>query len=359
MFQNIFTNQSGSSAFLEITIMLLWAFIFWFLFGQIIASMKSKKIIKKQSVEKIKKSYTKSKKYWLFWIKDQVEDEDEDFESDWDTQNKSNTWEELSRDYTQYWQPKKNNTTDFKTKKESVQTLKDNTKHRASYYVDTSAIPDVNQANSNMSTHDRLQSNQKNWWKKLWFLDSFLENLRDEDKIQTGQWQQDNYTTESVDIYSNWQNSKINYVDDKILYDNNTQQSSQSKFSFTNMTAKKNEERYSDKDIKINNQTASYEKTQNLKSSIDSMHTKNAKDQLTRIEWIGPKIEELLNKEWIHTFKWLAATDPYILTSILTDAGTQYQMHNPKTWPVQAALARDKRFAELSDYQKALKWGKE
>lgn len=81
-------------------------------------------------------------------------------------------------------------------------------------------------------------------------------------------------------------------------------------------------------------------------------------DDLTLIEGIGPKIADLLVAGGIRNFKELAAAKPAAIKAILEAAGKRYQMHDPATWPKQAALARDGKTAELAKLQGELKAGK-
>ncbi len=87
--------------------------------------------------------------------------------------------------------------------------------------------------------------------------------------------------------------------------------------------------------------------------------TATAKDDLKKIEGIGPKIEELLNAGGFSTFAQVADADVAALKQILTDAGSRYTMHDPTTWPNQASLARDGKMDELKKLQDELKGGKE
>lgn len=82
-------------------------------------------------------------------------------------------------------------------------------------------------------------------------------------------------------------------------------------------------------------------------------------DNLKVVEWIWPKIEKLLNKADIYSFKDLANANPKNLKSILDDAGSMFQMHNPKTWPDQAKLAADGHWGELKEYQDLLVAGRD
>ncbi|WP_159466613.1 hypothetical protein [Dyadobacter sp. 3J3] len=65
------------------------------------------------------------------------------------------------------------------------------------------------------------------------------------------------------------------------------------------------------------------------------------------IEGIGPKIEELINKEGIYTYEQLSNTNPIRISNILKNAGPRFQMHDPSSWPQQAKLANEKRWQEL------------
>jgi predicted flap endonuclease-1-like 5' DNA nuclease len=95
------------------------------------------------------------------------------------------------------------------------------------------------------------------------------------------------------------------------------------------------------------------------KSAKAKSETPAAKaDDLTLVEGIGPKIAELLKAAGIATFAQLADTKPAAIKAILEAAGKRYQMHDPATWPKQAALARDGKTAELAKLQGELKAGK-
>lgn len=61
-------------------------------------------------------------------------------------------------------------------------------------------------------------------------------------------------------------------------------------------------------------------------------------DDLTVVEGIGPKISELCNGIGVTTWRQLADTDVAALRSMLDAAGSRYRVHDPGTWPQQAAL---------------------
>lgn len=86
---------------------------------------------------------------------------------------------------------------------------------------------------------------------------------------------------------------------------------------------------------------------------------KKGADKLTKIEGIGPKIESLLKDAGITTFALLSEADPEKIREILLAAGNRYKMHNPTTWPKQAAMAAADQWDELKEYQDRLDGGKE
>jgi len=77
-------------------------------------------------------------------------------------------------------------------------------------------------------------------------------------------------------------------------------------------------------------------------------------DDLKIIEGIGPKIEEILNKNDIRTYAGLAETSPIRIAAILRTAGPRYQIHDPSSWPKQASLARQGRWQSLEDFKNKL-----
>ena len=85
----------------------------------------------------------------------------------------------------------------------------------------------------------------------------------------------------------------------------------------------------------------------------------SAKDDLKKIEGIGPKIEEHFNTAGIYTFAQLAATDVERLKEILHAAGPRYAIHNPGTWPHQSAMCAAGQWDELKVWQDAHIGGKE
>ncbi|MBK6362898.1 MAG: 50S ribosomal protein L27 [Saprospiraceae bacterium] len=84
----------------------------------------------------------------------------------------------------------------------------------------------------------------------------------------------------------------------------------------------------------------------------------SSKDNLAKIEGIGPKIAELFNNAGIMTFADLAGSDVDKLKDILSEAGPRFAAHNPGTWPQQASLAADGKWDELKTLQESLDGGK-
>jgi predicted flap endonuclease-1-like 5' DNA nuclease len=82
-------------------------------------------------------------------------------------------------------------------------------------------------------------------------------------------------------------------------------------------------------------------------------------DDLKIVEGIGPKIEGLYNAAGINTWKALSETSFDRSRQILDAAGERYAIHNPTTWPKQALLAHEGKFAELKTWQENLNGGKE
>lgn len=85
----------------------------------------------------------------------------------------------------------------------------------------------------------------------------------------------------------------------------------------------------------------------------------SVKDDLTKVEGIGPKIKGLLNADSIWSFKQLSDTAVSQLEKILEEAGPRYRVHSPKTWPKQAKMADEGKWDELKVWQNNHKGGRE
>jgi len=93
--------------------------------------------------------------------------------------------------------------------------------------------------------------------------------------------------------------------------------------------------------------------------NIEPASTKEVvKDNLKKIEGIGPKIEELLNNDGVYSFQDLISASVSRIRGILIAAGPNYAVHDPSTWAEQARLAHEGLWDDLSDMQEQLKGGK-
>ena len=84
-----------------------------------------------------------------------------------------------------------------------------------------------------------------------------------------------------------------------------------------------------------------------------------AKQDLTKIEGIGPKIEGLLNDQGIINYDQLSGTAVTFLEKVIHDAGPNFATHRGMTgtWPAQAKLADLDQWDELAKWQDVLKGG--
>ena len=90
---------------------------------------------------------------------------------------------------------------------------------------------------------------------------------------------------------------------------------------------------------------------------VDTAPTEPLKpDDLTTLEGIGPKINQLLQEAGIRTFAQLAATDVNELKAILEPAKLQFV--DPSSWAEQAKLAAEGKFDELKTLAGSLKAGR-
>jgi predicted flap endonuclease-1-like 5' DNA nuclease len=82
-------------------------------------------------------------------------------------------------------------------------------------------------------------------------------------------------------------------------------------------------------------------------------------DDLRVIEGVGPKIAQVFQDAGIRTFAQLAAMTPAAIQPLLDDAGPNFRIADPQTWPEQAALAAANRWAELKALQDTLVGGRQ
>lgn len=80
-------------------------------------------------------------------------------------------------------------------------------------------------------------------------------------------------------------------------------------------------------------------------------------NDLTVIEGIGPKINQLFNNAGFHTFAEVSQMAVSQMQKILDDAGPRYRLARPDTWAQQAELAANNKWAELKTLQDELDHG--
>jgi predicted flap endonuclease-1-like 5' DNA nuclease len=81
-------------------------------------------------------------------------------------------------------------------------------------------------------------------------------------------------------------------------------------------------------------------------------------DDLRVIEGVGPKIAQIFQAAGIRSFAQLAAMSPAAIQPLLDEAGPNFRIADPQTWPEQAALAAANRWAELKALQDQLIGGR-
>jgi len=110
---------------------------------------------------------------------------------------------------------------------------------------------------------------------------------------------------------------------------------------------------------KKDEETALVKEDEETVSVEEAATSGSEKDDLTKIEGIGPKIAEVFINTGITTFKDLSTKSSDELKEILTNAGDQFNTAVPDTWPEQAKLASESKFDELKKLQDELKGGRE
>lgn len=81
-------------------------------------------------------------------------------------------------------------------------------------------------------------------------------------------------------------------------------------------------------------------------------------DDLEVIDGIGARIAALLRDEGVTTWRALADSSPERLRDLLDLGGPGFRIADPTSWPVQAALAADGRWADLKALQGLLAAGR-
>ena len=81
-------------------------------------------------------------------------------------------------------------------------------------------------------------------------------------------------------------------------------------------------------------------------------------NDLTLVEGIGPKIQELFHNHNINTWQALSECSIDKCQEILNSGGKRFKIHKPVTWPKQSGMAAKGKWQELKDWQDQLKGGK-
>ena len=83
-----------------------------------------------------------------------------------------------------------------------------------------------------------------------------------------------------------------------------------------------------------------------------------SRDDLTLVEGIGPRTQEVLNRASIFSFGQLAQVTPADIRGLLEAEGGMIAMQDPATWSQQAAMANAGQWDELRAWQAELNGGK-
>lgn len=81
-------------------------------------------------------------------------------------------------------------------------------------------------------------------------------------------------------------------------------------------------------------------------------------DDLKLIEGIGSRIEALFKADGVTTWRELSKANVERPQGVLDAAGPRYKMHNPASWPKQAGLLADGKWAEFKTLTNKLKDGR-
>ena len=87
------------------------------------------------------------------------------------------------------------------------------------------------------------------------------------------------------------------------------------------------------------------------KKAVADTPKSDAKDDLKKVEGIGPKIAEILNNNGVMTWAQLADTSVETIQTWLEAAGPRYKSKNPGSWPKQAKMAAEGKWEELEKWQ--------
>jgi predicted flap endonuclease-1-like 5' DNA nuclease len=108
---------------------------------------------------------------------------------------------------------------------------------------------------------------------------------------------------------------------------------------------------YNDAEAKIASLEAALETAKTSNAVMATSLQEATKDDLTKIEGVGPAIAKLFNEDGLHSFDDVAKAGTPRLQAILDKAGERFKIHNPGTWCEQAAMARDGKWTALKAWQ--------
>ena len=81
-------------------------------------------------------------------------------------------------------------------------------------------------------------------------------------------------------------------------------------------------------------------------------------DDLKLVEGIGPKIESMFKAAGIKTWQALSNASVAECQKILDGGGNRYKIHDPASWPMQAKMCYEGKWADLAKWQDEHKHGK-
>lgn len=81
-------------------------------------------------------------------------------------------------------------------------------------------------------------------------------------------------------------------------------------------------------------------------------------DDLKVVEGIGPKISEMFKEDGIKTWKALSETSVADCQKVLAKGGNRYKVHDPASWPMQAKMCYENKWADLFKWQDEHNHGK-
>ena len=84
------------------------------------------------------------------------------------------------------------------------------------------------------------------------------------------------------------------------------------------------------------------------KAPAKESKSKKSKDDLTKVEGIGPKAAEALSKAGVNTFEKLSKKSVEEIRTILVEASKTLAHLDPQTWAQQAKLAAEGKWDELN-----------